>query len=155
MRLLNSQDPIESIFADELNKYNPLTSSIQENLVQQETILNSIGVLIIYKDHSYITIHAILITITMTQNAHQKFVQRKSAASSSMARDVILTQIHLALSTVVELQDNISQGIQFYTNFQDILTTLKVKSEEFVADRNRNKQELLVYVLLHFSKLLL
>ena len=72
-----------------------------------------------------------------------------------MARDIAIQQIHVALTTNIEVLQNLSMGINFYTGFQEILNKLKRRSEEFASERARDKQDLLSYTFISFLSLLL
>ena len=67
-----------------------------------------------------------------------------------MARDIAIQQIHVALTTNIEVLQNLSMGINFYTGFQEILNKLKRRSEEFASERARDKQDLLSYTFISF-----
>ncbi|EGG16375.1 ALG-2 interacting protein X [Cavenderia fasciculata] len=106
----------QQVFNEEILKYEPLQTQLNDNFLKQEPLLESI------------------------RQENEKFVRTNSKHGSQ--REEILQRFANAFKTYNELKSNLGEGIQFYTNFQEILLKFKSRCEDFVNERQKEKNEL-------------
>ncbi|EFA77580.1 ALG-2 interacting protein X [Heterostelium album PN500] len=116
-KLINPNKDKSQIYREEIAKYEPLQQQLNDNFLKQEQLLDSIR----------------------TEN--EKFVRSNSKQGSQ--REETLQKFANAFKTYNELKSNLGEGIQFYTNFQEILLKFKNKCEDFASEREKEKTELL------------
>jgi programmed cell death 6-interacting protein len=114
-----AENEYETTIAQELQKYNPLLVKIRSTFTEQETLLKSI----------------------VEQN--QKFQEERKMNDELTQRQKILNQLDQAFTHYIQLKAYLTEGIQFYTKFQDILKTLKDSCSDFVLARQTEKQDLM------------
>lgn len=84
---------------------------------------------------------ALLVQIT---SANNEFVKSKSQNASAAARETVLQQINLAADTYNRLQNNLNEGLKFYTDLlRDFLEPLKQSVTDFMTARNMEAQIIL------------
>lgn len=108
--LMTTQLSHESVVQEELNKYADIQLKIKTNVDQQTELLEAIS------------------------NANAQFVSSKGGAQQT-PRDLAFQRIEEGFKTFYELQKNLSEGIQFYTNFQELLNRFKSKCTSFCSER--------------------
>jgi len=118
-RLLSNTQSDEEIYASELSKYSEIQSKVQQSYAQQADLLNKI------------------------QKDNTQFVSSKQSGNPNAQREQILQQLTTAFKVYTELKSNLREGIQFYTNFQEILRQFSRKCEDFALARQTEKQDLI------------
>lgn len=117
--LLTTPYPHEVIFAQELRKYEPIQAKIKDNLAEQGRLLETIS------------------------NENTRFVTIKSRSEQSRRRLDLLAQMDKAYEAFVELRGNLREGIEFYSNFDDVVSSFRTKCKDFVFARGQEKKDLL------------
>lgn len=117
-KLLSNPQNEEQVFAIELQKYEAFQQRLQKSYSDQGALLNSIS------------------------NDNAQFVASKSS-DNGRDREQILQQLNNAYKVYTELKNHLREGIQFYTNFQEILKQFSRKCDDFVFARQTEKQDLL------------
>jgi len=117
--LMGFQGDSEEIFAQELKKYEAFQTRLQQSYATQVSLLERI------------------------QKENSQFVASKQSNNMNAQREQVLQQLNTAFKVYTELKSNLTEGIQFYTQFQDILKAFKRKCEDFVFARATEKQELI------------
>jgi programmed cell death 6-interacting protein len=112
----------ESLFAQELFKYNDLSGTIKSTFTDQATLL------------------------TQIQAENDSFLKQRSSNAQLESRQKVLQQYENAYKTFVELKGHLKDGINFYTKFQEHLTKFKIKCSDFAFARKTEKSDLLAYV---------
>jgi len=118
-RLLASNQNDEEVYSTELAKYSEIQNKIQETFAQQTDLLNKI------------------------QQDNSQFIASKQSGNPNAQREQILQQLTTAFKVYNELKSNLREGIQFYTNFQEILRQFSRKCEDFAFARQTEKQDLI------------
>mmetsp|Transcript_65850 Transcript_65850/g.99285 ORF Transcript_65850/g.99285 Transcript_65850/m.99285 type:complete len:804 (-) Transcript_65850:15-2426(-) len=111
--VMSGEHDSQSVMENSLEKYQEFDDEIQKNIQQQQEILGELYEL------------------------NQTFVQKNSAGGS--AREGAIKGINEALDAYMELVKNLGEATHFYQQFCNLLNTLKVKCERFVADRKGAK----------------
>lgn len=132
----------EDVYNDELQKYQNQIMQLQQNFQEQANLLNKI------------------------QQENSQFVSSRQVDNINAQREQILQQLNTSFKVYGELKGNlkyehsyinltnfIREGIQFYTNFQEILKHFERKCADFAFARKTEKQDLLKYRF-HFFPLL-
>lgn len=117
--LSNPHAPLEGVFEESLRKYAAFDPEIQQNLDAQNACLSEIS------------------------RANEEFVRARGGTIGGNDRDRVLCQINAALHSYNELVGNLSEGIRFYTNFQELLMKFKQRCTDFTVARRTEKLELL------------
>jgi len=118
-KLLNNTRNEEEIFSEELKKYSSLQTRLQSSFSEQSSLL------------------------TLIQQQNTEFVSKKQSNNQNAQREQVLQQLNTAFKIYTELKNNLREGIQFYTNFQEMLKQFTGKCEDFVFARQTEKQDLL------------
>jgi len=118
-KLVGASDDHEVIFAQELQKYESVQSKLQQNFSNQVTLMDRI------------------------QKENIQFVGEKASSDQSAQREQILQRLNTAFKIYNELKDHLREGIQFYSNFQELLKQFNRKCEDFMFARQTEKQDLL------------
>eukprot|EP01119_Soliformovum_irregulare_P009995 TRINITY_DN2416_c0_g1_i1.p1 TRINITY_DN2416_c0_g1~~TRINITY_DN2416_c0_g1_i1.p1 ORF type:complete len:831 (-),score=256.75 TRINITY_DN2416_c0_g1_i1:39-2456(-) len=108
----------EEVYASELEKYTPLQSQLRQTFDEQGSLLDRI----------------------VQENA--AFVESKNGDRSGAEREAIMQQLNTAFKVYTDLKSNLREGIQFYTNFQEILRQFMRKCEDFAFARKTEKTDL-------------
>eukprot|EP01133_Synstelium_polycarpum_P011610 gene11610-13554_t len=116
IKLIHPGKDKNQVYNEEILKYEPLQQQLNDNFLKQEPLLDQI------------------------RNENEKFV--KSNSKHGGQREETLQKFANAFKTYNELKSNLGEGIQFYTNFQEILTKFKSKCQDFVNEREKEKAEL-------------
>ena len=116
---LLSSPLIETTVTSELSKYDSFQQSIQANIIRQNEIVQA----------------------TATTNG--EFVAAKGSEGAGSQREAVFQQIGNALSLAFELRNNLKEGIQFYTDFQTVLSKLKSYCDSFSVARCAEKEEII------------
>eukprot|EP01094_Clydonella_sp_ATCC50884_P028645 TRINITY_DN865_c0_g1_i2.p1 TRINITY_DN865_c0_g1~~TRINITY_DN865_c0_g1_i2.p1 ORF type:complete len:840 (-),score=251.45 TRINITY_DN865_c0_g1_i2:138-2582(-) len=111
--------PVEGIMEEALQKYEKFNADIQASIDQQNTLLTQIS------------------------QANEEFVRSRGGKIGGNDRDRVLCEISAALSSYNELIGNLSEGIRFYTNFQELLCKFRQRCNDFAMARRTEKLELL------------
>ncbi|KAL6057405.1 pH-response regulator protein palA/rim20 [Balamuthia mandrillaris] len=117
--LLSSDKAPELIYQEELRKYEDIQRRLQANFQQQKQLLDNIS----------------------SENA--AFDATKDLNEHSRRREELVRHLSLAYSAFKETKANLQEGIEFYTNFQDLLKNLRTKCKDFAWARSSEKRDLL------------
>jgi len=122
-KLLNlatsANDGYDQFYSDELQKYSNAQNQLRQNYTEQANLLNKI------------------------QQENSQFVASKQQNNTNAQREQILQSLNTAYKVYGELKGNLREGIQFYTNFQEILKHFERKCADFAFARKTEKQDLL------------
>ncbi|GAM29306.1 hypothetical protein SAMD00019534_124820 [Acytostelium subglobosum LB1] len=116
-KLINPKVDKNQVYKEEIAKYEPLQQQLNDNFLKQEALMENICA------------------------ENEKFVKTNSKHGSQ--REETLQRFANAFKTYSELKSNLGEGIQFYTNFQELLLKFKSKCEDFANEREKEKSELL------------
>eukprot|EP01132_Coremiostelium_polycephalum_P004270 gene4270-5343_t len=116
LKLLSPAKDKNQIYAEEIQKYEPLQMSLNESFLKQQTLIENI------------------------RKENEKFTSSKSKQGNQ--REEILQKFANAFKVYNELKSNLDEGMQFYANFQEILVKYKRKCEDFVNEREKERIEL-------------
>lgn len=83
-----------------------------------------------------------MVSLPHTQQHATLFAQTQQGDASQRQRVEIFTRLELAYKAYAELTANIQEGIQFYTDFQDILMKFKGSCRDFLFARQTEKNDL-------------
>uniref|UniRef100_A0A6B2KXP0 BRO1 domain-containing protein n=1 Tax=Arcella intermedia TaxID=1963864 RepID=A0A6B2KXP0_9EUKA len=108
----------EKLYVQELAKYEPLIKPIRDNL-QQSGILKAI------------------------KEENDLFIQKRSENEQLIQRQQVLQEFELAFTNYNILKEHLSEGVQFYSNFNEAIQKFKTKCSDFVLARKTEKQDLL------------
>jgi len=120
--LSSKERPDEDIFAEELQKYQQLENQLQFTYQEQANLLGRV------------------------QQENMQFESLKKSTNLNATREQVLQQLNNAFKAFVELKGNLREGIQFYTNFQELLKQFDRKCTDFVLARQTEKQDLLLEI---------
>ncbi|GAM20512.1 hypothetical protein SAMD00019534_036870, partial [Acytostelium subglobosum LB1] len=116
-KLINPSKDKTQVYKEEISKYEPFQQQLNDSYLKQESLLESISV------------------------ENENFARTHSKQGSQ--REETLQRFANAYKTYNELKSNLSEGIQFYTNFQEILAKFRARCEDFANEREREKNDLL------------
>jgi translation initiation factor 2 beta subunit (eIF-2beta)/eIF-5 len=113
----------EEVYTEELKKYDNLLEKLRNNYIRQEELF-----------------------AVISQENEIFVMSRKDSASAGQQRERMLAQLFNAFTAYEEIKAGLREGIQFYTNLQEILHQFKGKCEDFKAARTTEKAELVAHV---------
>jgi len=116
----------EQVFGEELRKYEALQGKLRDNYIKQDALLASLSA------------------------EHQKFVAARNADVAAQAardqKEQALTKLANAFKAYNEVKAGLREGINFYTNLQELLQTYKSKCSDFVQARDLEKADLILQI---------
>eukprot|EP01111_Echinosteliopsis_oligospora_P012082 TRINITY_DN4104_c0_g2_i1.p1 TRINITY_DN4104_c0_g2~~TRINITY_DN4104_c0_g2_i1.p1 ORF type:complete len:792 (-),score=268.84 TRINITY_DN4104_c0_g2_i1:83-2458(-) len=123
MKLMAAQGlSYDQVYGEELRKYEPIRTKLRENLVQQESLLDSL------------------------RHEHESFIAKQNSDTAGQAarqrREHMLTTYSNAFNAYNEIKAGMREGIQFYTNLQEVLAKFNQKCNNFMTTRTTEKNEL-------------
>eukprot|EP01104_Vermistella_antarctica_P017413 TRINITY_DN616_c1_g2_i1.p1 TRINITY_DN616_c1_g2~~TRINITY_DN616_c1_g2_i1.p1 ORF type:complete len:789 (-),score=198.80 TRINITY_DN616_c1_g2_i1:93-2459(-) len=107
----------DKFFVTEMEKFQPIVQRIRDNFAEQERVLAVIS------------------------SVNAKLVGTKTVDVGARQRENILQRFETAYKTFNELQENLTEGIDFYVNFQDLVAKFKEKCTDFVMARSAEKND--------------
>jgi len=112
--------PDEQVFGEELAKYDKINEALTASFATQNKLLGAI------------------------QQQNIQFVAAKQSQSQGLEaqREQVFQGLNNALKISTELKSNFREGIQFYSNFQDMLKQFLTKCTDFSLARNTEKTDL-------------
>jgi programmed cell death 6-interacting protein len=113
------ENEFEALFNQELQKYAHLTSQIRSTFTTQASLL---------------------IDIT---NENQKLVEQRKSNMDLAKRQEVLSQFDNAFSIYNQLKFHLTEGAQFYVDFQEALKKFRSKCQDFIFARRTEKDDLL------------
>ncbi|KAN0003706.1 hypothetical protein ACTFIZ_009849 [Dictyostelium cf. discoideum] len=116
LKLLSPQKDKSLIYAEEIQKYEPLQMSLNESFLKQQKLIEDI------------------------RKENEKFTSQKSKQGNQ--REEILQKYANAYKVYNELKANLDEGTQFYLNFQEILNKFLNRCKDFTTGRENEKIEL-------------
>ncbi|KAK5577567.1 hypothetical protein RB653_002510 [Dictyostelium firmibasis] len=116
LKLLSPQKDKSLIYAEEIQKYEPLQMALNESFLKQQKLIEDI------------------------RKENEKFTSQKSKHGNQ--REEILQKYANAFKVYNELKANLDEGTQFYLNFQEILNKFLNRCKDFTAGRENEKIEL-------------
>lgn len=120
--LMANPTPHDGIFSLELGKYADLQLQLQKNTEKQGPLLDAIA------------------------KANQIYVSSKGGAGKQSARESALQRIDEAMKVAFEVEKNLTEGMQFYSQFQELLMRLKTRVSEFVSARDNERKSIITQV---------
>jgi hypothetical protein len=109
----------EAVHEQEMRKYEPIQAKLNANFAEQTKLLETIG------------------------RENGRFVGIKTKSEESRRRLDCINQLDQAYETFVELKKNLREGIEFYSNFQDIVNSFRTKCEDFRFAREQQAKDIL------------
>jgi len=116
------ESSFEELFNVEILKYDDLLTKVRNTFEEQNTLLAQI----------------------VSENS--QFVQQSQVNAQMQQRQQILQQFDNAYKAYTQLREHLNEGIQFYSNFQDLLNKFNTKCSDFVLTRNIEKEELIASI---------
>jgi programmed cell death 6-interacting protein len=115
--LLMRSNEHETVFAEQLRKYSAVQAEMQNSLQLQEKILPEVF------------------------DEYAQFVQATQSDSAQQERILVLNKFDLAFKAYLELKSNLTEGIQFYSNLQEILKKFVQNCRDFYFARQTEKND--------------
>jgi programmed cell death 6-interacting protein len=112
------ENEFEALFNQELQKYSHLTTQIRGTFTTQASLL---------------------IDIT---NENQKLVEQRKSNMDLARRQEVLSQFDNAFSIYTQLKFHLTEGAQFYVDFQEALKKFRSKCQDFIFARRTEKDDL-------------
>jgi len=120
-KLMSSSSDYDALFAREIAKYNPLKEQIAKNCAAQDQVLAVIG-----------------------QN-QAKFIDMYGVAEWRAACSNSASEVRKTMELYREIRDNLSEGLRFYMQLQDVIGTLVQHCGDFCLTRRIQRDDLLEY----------
>lgn len=122
--LLSAPHEEEQIYAQGLAKYQPHIDQLHSSIQQQTVILDRIAA----ENQAFL-------------QAKAEWQRMQAQGLNSNEREAALQAASDAHSAFAELSGNLREGIQFYTEFQSMLATLRRRCEDFALARKTEKSD--------------
>ena len=120
--LLESLKPPENIFQEELKKYEQIQEQARDNIEKQR------------------------LQLEVTKKLNDAWNNTKSSDPTGKVREQALNRLDQVYQMYLQLKANLKEGIEFYTNIQEVILKFKRKCEDLVFARQTEKQELLIHL---------
>ncbi|KAJ3300005.1 pH-response regulator protein palA/rim20 [Borealophlyctis nickersoniae] len=112
----------DELFNEQLKKYDPFQTTATEMRAQQEKLVGAI------------------------REANSRFLESKQTNEMIRQREQALQNLDNAYKAFMEISGNISEGIKFYTDFQNVLSNFKNSCSDFAFARGIDKKDYLTQI---------
>jgi len=85
--------------------------------------------------------------LEVTKKLNDAWNQTKNSDQSGKVREQALQRLDFIYQQYLQLKANLKEGIEFYTNIQEVITKFKRKCEDLAFARQTEKQELVSHLV--------